>query len=255
MDLLGHHLGRRVGQREHDRARGHGADGGRRHGARSRHAEQHVGAGQQLVGGAGEVIGVGALRQRGSRGIEIRAAAVQRAVHVADDDVPRALGQQDVRAGRAGRARSGDHDADVLDPLADDHERVEERGQDDDRGPVLVVVEDGDLELVTQPPLDLEAARRGDVLEVDAAEGRRDGLDDGHDLFDVGGGETEGEGIDAGELAEQQRLALHRRAWPRRGRRRRDPQVLTSDERVGELDRRRRARRRACRPSRGRPES
>jgi hypothetical protein len=36
---------------------------------------------------------------------------------------------------------------------------------------VLIVVEDRDVELLAQPLLDLEAARRGDVLEVDPAEG------------------------------------------------------------------------------------
>jgi hypothetical protein len=50
---------------------------------------------------------------------------------------------------------------------------------------VLVVVEDGDVELGAQAALDLEAARRRDVLEVDAAEAGRDGLDEGDDLVGV----------------------------------------------------------------------
>jgi hypothetical protein len=37
---------------------------------------------------------------------------------------------------------------------------------------VLVVVEDRDLQLVTQPALDLEAPRRRDVLKIDSTEGR-----------------------------------------------------------------------------------
>ena len=75
---------------------------------------------------------------------------------------------------RPGRARADHHHADVLGALADDPQRVQQRGQHDDRGAVLVVVEDRDVERLLQPPLDLEAARRGDVLEVDAAERRRD---------------------------------------------------------------------------------
>ena len=51
-------------------------------------------------------------------------------------------------------------------------QRVGQRGQHDDRGAVLVVVEDRDVEAGPQPALDLEAARGGDVLEVDAAEAR-----------------------------------------------------------------------------------
>ena len=62
-----------------------------------------------------------------------------------------------------------------------------------------------------EPVLDLEAARRGDVLEVDAAEARRqpdDGLDD---LVDVGGVQADRDGVDAAELLEQHGLALHHR--------------------------------------------
>ena len=44
--------------------------------------------------------------------------------------------------------------------LADDPQRVQQRRQHHDRGAVLVVVEDGDVERLLQPPLDLEAARR-----------------------------------------------------------------------------------------------
>ena len=65
--------------------------------------------------------------------------------------------------------------------------------------------------------LDLEAARRGDVLEVDAAERGRDQLDGPHDLVGVGRVQADRERVDAGELLEQAALALHhrhRRAGP-----------------------------------------
>ena len=56
--------------------------------------------------------------------------------------------------------------------LAHHAQRVGQRGEHHDRGAVLVVVEDRDVEDLAQPALDLEAARRGDVLEVDAGEAR-----------------------------------------------------------------------------------
>jgi hypothetical protein len=59
--------------------------------------------------------------------------------------------------------------------------------------------------------LDLEAARRGDVLEVDAAEAGRDRLDGGDDLVRVLGAQADGERVDAGELLEEHALALHHR--------------------------------------------
>src|SRR3712207_6849583 len=46
-------------------------------------------------------------------------------------------------------------------------------------------VEHRDVELLAQARLDLEAARRRDVLEVDPGEPGRDRPDDGDDLVDV----------------------------------------------------------------------
>ncbi len=65
--------------------------------------------------------------------------------------------------------------------------------------------------LAAQPALDLEAARRRDVLEVDAAEPGRDHLDGLHDLVGVLGRQADRPGVDVGEPLEQRRLALHHR--------------------------------------------
>ena len=63
---------------------------------------------------------------------------------------------------------------------------VEHRGADDDRGAVLVVVEDRNAFMrALQPLLDLEALGRLDVLEVDAAEGRLERRDDLDELVDL----------------------------------------------------------------------
>ena len=128
---------------------------------------------------------------------------------VAADDLPRSGGEQHPRGRRPGCAGAGQHDPHVLEPLADDAQRVEQRGEDDDRGAVLVVVEDRDRELLAQARLDLEAARRGDVLEVDPAEDGRDRGDGAHDLVRVGRRQAQRPGVDPAELLEQDRLALH----------------------------------------------
>ena len=76
--------------------------------------------------------------------------------------------------GDPGRAEADDQDLEVLELLAGELGGVDQRGERDDRGAVLVVVEDRDVERRLQALLDLEAARRADVLEVDAAERGRD---------------------------------------------------------------------------------
>ena len=112
------------------------------------------------------------------------------------------------------RARGADTEADdpdILDALADDLERVDERGGHHDRSAVLVVVEHGDVEQLREAPLDLEAPRRRDVLEVDTAEDRRDVHHRVDDLVDILRGQADREGVDAAELLEEHRLSLHDR--------------------------------------------
>ena len=99
-----------------------------------------------------------------------------------------------------GRDRGGagarEHDRDLADVLADDLERVEQRGAGDDRGAVLVVVEDRDLHRLPQRLLDVEAVRRLDVLEVDAADGRLEQLAEPDDVVGILGADLEVEDVD-----------------------------------------------------------
>ncbi len=76
---------------------------------------------------------------------------------------------------------------------------------------MLVVVEDGDVQLPRESRLYVEAARRRDVLEVDAAERRREVLHALDDGVGVLRGQTHGHSVDAGELGEDRGLALHDR--------------------------------------------
>ena len=98
-----------------------------------------------------------------------------------------------------------------LDVLADDFQAVQDRGADDDRGAVLVVVEDRDLHPLAQLALDVEAFRRLDVFQVDAAEGRLQRGDDVAQLVRIGFVDFDIEHVDAGEFLEQHALAFHDR--------------------------------------------
>ena len=115
----------------------------------------------------------------------------------------------EVRAGDRGRARAREDDLHVLELLAGELERVQERGGGDDRGAVLVVVEDGDLHPRLELLLDVEALGRLDVLEVDAAER---GLEAGDALDELVGVllvDFDVEHVDVGEPLEEDGLAFH----------------------------------------------
>jgi hypothetical protein len=76
---------------------------------------------------------------------------------------------------------------------------------------VLVVVKNRDLEAAAQLALDVEALGRLDVLQVDAAEGRFERSDDLDQLVRVVLVQFQVEHVDAGELLEEDCLALHHR--------------------------------------------
>ena len=82
-------------------------------------------------------------------------------------------------------------------------------GEDHDGGAVLVIVHDGAVQGLDELFLELEAARRRDVLEVDGAEARAQPDERLDDLVDVGGVEDQRDGVELAEGLEQGGLALH----------------------------------------------
>ena len=102
-----------------------------------------------------------------------------------------------------------DHDPGVLDLPSGELEGVDQAGDGDDRGAVLVVVEDRDVHQLAQPLLDDEALGRLDVLEVDAAERRTEIAHAVDEFIDVAGIDLDVDPVDVGEALEEDGLALH----------------------------------------------
>ena len=140
---------------------------------------------------------------------EALAPGANRPAPVADDDVARAEVEQHPADGRTRGPGSVYDDAAFAKFPAREPQGVGQRGGDDDGRAVLVVVKDGDVQGLRKPALYLKAARRGDVLQVYAAERGRGGLHRGDDLVRVLRIQTERDGVHAAELLEEQGLALH----------------------------------------------
>src|SRR6266508_939415 len=210
--LFGHDLRRRVCQRENDRIGGHlfevrGCDR-----ARSREADEDVRAANNVVDRTALVIRVGVLGVPVLHEIHaVLAAAIDRPLAVAADDLADAGAHENLRAGHARRAYPAEDYLQIFRLLVDDPERVDQRGENHDCRSVLIVMKDRDLHFPLQTVLDLEAARGRDVFQVDAAEAGRDRLDRPHDLIRVGRVQTDGPRIDVGEFLEEHCLAFHHR--------------------------------------------
>src|SRR6185437_3622743 len=141
------------------------------------------------------------------------AAAIDDAGNVRDPDVfaLNAELDQQVEAGERRSAGARAHELDRADLLADDAKTVQHRGADDDRRPMLVVVEYRDPHALAAFALDIEALGRLDVLEIDAAERRLERTDDVDQPVRIAFVDFDVETVDAGEFLEQDRLALHHR--------------------------------------------
>ena len=182
----------------------------RRQGALGRQAEEDVGAGHRV--GERALVGVDGMR-RLPLVHAVGAAAPDDALGVAQDDVGglEADRLDEIEAGDARRARAVADQARRLDVAAGQLHRIDHAGRGDDRGAVLIVVEDGNVHQFAQALLDDEALGRLDVLQIDAAERRPEiahAVDEG---FGVLGVDFQIDGIDVGEALEQHRLAFHHR--------------------------------------------
>ncbi|MPM39083.1 hypothetical protein SDC9_85715 [bioreactor metagenome] len=110
-----------------------------------------------------------------------------------------------------GSPGSIDNNLDILKFLAHDLAAVHQACGCDDGGSMLVVVENGDVALLDQLLLDLEAFRALDVLEVHTTKGRAHCLDHGDDLIGIFLIQLDVEHIDVCKSLEQDSLALHDR--------------------------------------------
>ena len=209
-DVLRRDLRVGVGERQDQRLGRHLGDHLLLEHAAGRQAEEDVGALDHLGQAAGRGLAGVALLPRVH---QLVAALPDHALDVGDPDV--FLGQAELLEQAEARQRRGagarDHQLHLGDVLADQRQAVLHGCADDDRRAVLVVVEHRDREPLAQLLLDVEALRRLDVFEVDAAEG---GFQRGHDLDQlllVVLGQLDVEDVDAGEFLEQDALAFHDR--------------------------------------------
>ena len=140
----------------------------------ARHADQHVRAAQRRRDVAVELGRVGERGQFGLGTGQVRPPVVERATRIADDDVAaiHTPGDQHLRDRHAGGSGPDHRDPEVAQLPVKQPRRVAQRRQHDHGRTVLVVVKDRNRQRGVQPALDLEAARRGDVLQVDAAKRR-----------------------------------------------------------------------------------
>ena len=139
------------------------------------------------------------------------AALVQGAELVHGNDVLCTGSHEHLDDGGTGSTGAVQHDMHILHLLAHHAQGVDEGRGDHDGRAVLVIVEHGDVQFLFQRFFDLKALGALDVLQIDAAEGGRNGLAGCDHFFGAVGVDADGEGIHPAELLEQHGLALHDR--------------------------------------------
>ena len=144
---------------------------------------------------------------------QLFAALVDEAFDIVHPDVL-AIGaerDQEVEAGEGGGTGARGNDFDFLKLLACQFQTVDDGGGYDDGGAMLVVMEHRDVHHGAQAAFHLEAFRRLDVFQIDAAEGRLERRDGGDHILDAGRIDFDVENVDASEFLEEDGLAFHHR--------------------------------------------
>src|SRR5690606_21594989 len=212
----------RVGQGKDDRVRRHAADHVRRQHVRARYTDEHIGVLQRI----GQRALVGVHRKRRLVLGQVIATAVDHTLAIQHQDVVLAHAQFDhqLDRGDTGGAGTDAHDDDVLDFLLLQGQRIEQAGAADNGGAVLVVMEYRDITLLLENAFDLEAFRRLDVFQVDAAKGDVDAGDRINEGLRALRLDFDIEHVDTGEALEQNTLAFHHRLGRQR------PQVAQAQD-------------------------
>ena len=208
-DYLGRDLGRRIGHRENDRVRRQCGDDLAREHAGSRQAQQDVGAFGGLQQGA--LVRVDGMFHQTL--MPAWPSGIDDAFDVHDRGVFRLHAHRldKLEHGQSRRPRAAQHDFEVLEPAARQIAGIDQPGGGDDRGPVLIVMEDRDIQILAQTPLDLETFRRLDVFQIDPAECIAKAPHALDELLRVGIIDLDIDRVDVGEALEKDRFAFHHR--------------------------------------------
>ena len=200
-----------VGEREDDRSTGHALQHRGVHYAGCGQADHHVGVDHGVGQGASPI-----ARRAGKCGpkfVDVAPISVQDAANVDERDVFPNNPHSYPHLHAAGRGCAGADagDAQRIHRLVLELRGIAHGSGSDDRRAVLIIVEDGDLHLFAQRPLDHEAVRGSDVFQIDRAEGRFERSHDGDELFGVDFIHLDVEDIDVREALEEHGLAFHHR--------------------------------------------
>ena len=119
--------------------------------------------------------------------------------------------QQLIETGDARSSPAGRHQLDVLDLFAHQGETIGDRGGDDNRRAMLIIVEDGNIKTLAQGLFNHEAIGRFDIFQINRAKGRRDGRDNLDQFVRIVFIDLDIEDIDASKLFKENRFTFHHR--------------------------------------------
>ena len=145
--------------------------------------------------------------------LELRAAFVERALGIHENQVARlrAIGHIERADADVGCARSDQRNLDVLNPLADDFQGVDQAGQANGCRPLLVVMPDRDLAAPAQLGENVETLGLRDILEVYPAKRRLKNFYRPDDFIGILGIEADRERIHAAEIFKKNAFSFHDR--------------------------------------------
>ena len=131
------------------------------------------------------------------------------AAGVQNNHILHASSDQHLCAGDAGCACAGDDYAKVLQATAQQRTGITEGGGGYHGSAVLIIMHNGNVQVILQPLLQLKAPRRGNILQVDCAERGCDAADGVKHFVHIGGVQDDRDTVETNEALEQLGLTFH----------------------------------------------
>ena len=143
------------------------------------------------------------------RRIKTGVAFYQNPLTAASNDVFYAERHQEFCNGNACRARAVDNDVNIFNFFVCKLERVQKRRRRNDRRTVLIVVENGNIQLFFQSRFNFKTTGRGNVFQIHAAKRACQQLDRLDNLFRIFRTNTERISVYVAERLKQRALTFH----------------------------------------------
>ena len=204
-----HDLRGRIRHSKYDSVRCHRASHIEGESSCGRDTDKDISTDDRISKGSYDIFSVREFEEFLFRDIEPLSTTMDNPFRITSDKVLDSIEVEELRDSDSRGTSTIEDNLDILFFLTSHFECIDEACEDDDRGTVLIIMHDGDIEFRLQSFFDLETPRSGDILEVDPTESVGNIFDRRDKGFDILCPDDNREGIHSSKFPKKDTLPFH----------------------------------------------